>query len=107
MKIFLPKDLQPVPPIEKSCLYYRQKLPHWELIAFFIAIRAAMLAYSTLLTVFAAKNIAWISNINLLTPWRSQVSPFTEISILFKEGIINKISYESRAYESVDEERLF
>ena len=32
---------------------------------------------------------------NPLTPRRTQVSPFTEISILFYEGIIKKISYES------------
>ena len=43
---------------------------------------------------------------NPLTPRRTQVSPFTEISILFKEGIIKKISYERRAYESVDEKSL-
>ena len=36
----------------------------------------------------------------------SLVSPFTEISILFKEGFIKKISYERRAYESVDEKSL-
>ena len=44
--------------------------------------------------------------INPLTPRRRQVSPFTEISILFLEGIIKKISYERRAYESVDEKSL-
>ena len=44
--------------------------------------------------------------INPLTPRRTQVSPFTEISILFQEGIIKKISYERRAYESVDEKSL-
>ena len=32
------------------------------------------------------------------------MSPFTEISNLFYEGIIKKISYQRRAYESVDEE---
>ena len=32
--------------------------------------------------------------------------PFTEISILFYEGIIKKISYERCAYESVDEKSL-
>ena len=47
-----------------------------------------------------------ISLINPLTPRRTQVSPFTEISILFKEGIIKIISYERRAYESVDEKSL-
>ena len=31
------------------------------------------------------------------------MSSFAEISILFEEGIIIKISYERRAYESVDE----
>ena len=39
-------------------------------------------------------------------PRRTQVSPFTEISILFQEGIIKKIFYERRAYESVDKENL-
>ena len=39
-------------------------------------------------------------------PRRTQVSPFTELSILFQEGIIQKISYERRAYESVDEKSL-
>ena len=34
------------------------------------------------------------------------MSPFTEISILFYEGIIKKISYERRAHESVDENSL-
>ena len=34
------------------------------------------------------------------------MSPFTEILILFQEGIIKKISYERRAYESVDEKSL-
>ena len=46
------------------------------------------------------------SSINPLTPRRTQVSPFTEISILFSEGIIKKISYERRDYESVDEKSL-
>ena len=41
-----------------------------------------------------------------LTPRRTLVAPFTEISIPFKEGIIKKISYERRAYESVDERSL-
>ena len=31
------------------------------------------------------------------------MAPFTKISILFLEGIIKKISYDRRAYESVDE----
>ena len=43
---------------------------------------------------------------NPLTPRRTLVSPFAEISILFYEGIIKKISYERRAYESVDEKSL-
>ena len=43
---------------------------------------------------------------NTLTPRRTQVSPITEISILFYEGIIKKFSYERRAYESVDEKSL-
>ena len=34
------------------------------------------------------------------------MSPFTEISFLFQEGIIKKISYERRAYKSVDEKNL-
>ena len=34
------------------------------------------------------------------------MSSFIEISILFQEGIIQKISYEHRAYESVDEKSL-
>ena len=34
------------------------------------------------------------------------MSPFTEILILFQKGIIKKISYERRAYESVDEKSL-
>ena len=42
---------------------------------------------------------------NPLTPRRTLVAPFTKISIPFKEGIIKKISYERRAYESVDEKR--
>ena len=45
-------------------------------------------------------------NFNPLTPRRTLVSPFTEISILFQEGIIKKNSYERRAYESVDEKSL-
>ena len=41
---------------------------------------------------------------NPLLPKRTQlVSPLTEILILFEEGIIKNISYERRAYESVDE----
>ena len=43
---------------------------------------------------------------NPLTPTRTLVAPFTEILILFWEGIIKKISYERRAYESVDEKSL-
>ena len=43
---------------------------------------------------------------NPLTHKRTQVSPFKEISILFKEGIIKKKSYERRAYESVDEKNI-
>ena len=43
---------------------------------------------------------------NPLTPIRTQVSPLTEISIQFKEGIIKKISYELRDHESVDEKSL-
>ena len=39
---------------------------------------------------------------NPLMPRRTQVSPFTEISILFQEGTIKNISYERRAYESVE-----
>ena len=39
-------------------------------------------------------------------PRRTLVAPFTKISILFQEGIIKKISYERRAYESVDEKSL-
>ena len=42
--------------------------------------------------------------ISPLTPRRTQVSPFTEISILFKGH--KKNSYERRAYESVDEKSL-
>ena len=41
-----------------------------------------------------------------LTPRRTQVFPFTEISIPFQKGIIKKISYDRRAYESVDEKSL-
>ena len=41
-----------------------------------------------------------------LTPRRTLVAPFTKISNLFQEGIIKKISYERRAYESVDEKSL-
>ena len=41
--------------------------------------------------------------INPSTPRRTQVSPSTEISILFWEGIVKKVSYERRAYELVDE----
>ena len=44
--------------------------------------------------------------INPLTPRRALVAPFTEILILIKEGIIKKIFYERRAYESVDEKSL-
>ena len=43
---------------------------------------------------------------NPLTPKRTQVSPFTEISILFQEVIIKKIFYERRAHESVDKNSL-
>ena len=46
------------------------------------------------------------TDVNPLTPRRTLVSPFTEISILFYEGIIKKISYERRGYESVDEKSL-
>ena len=42
---------------------------------------------------------------NTLAPRRTQVSSFTEISILLYEWIIKK-SYERRAYESVDEKIL-
>ena len=42
---------------------------------------------------------------NPLMP-RTLVAHFTEISIPFKEGIIKKISYERRAYESVDGKSL-
>ena len=38
-------------------------------------------------------------SINTLTPTRTQVSPFTEISILFEEGIIKKNSYGRRAHK--------
>ena len=34
------------------------------------------------------------------------MSLFTEISILFQEGINKKFSYERRAYESVDEKSI-
>ena len=44
--------------------------------------------------------------VNPLTSRRTLVVPFTEISIPSKEGIIKKISYERRAYESVDENSL-
>ena len=47
-----------------------------------------------------------VIGINPLTPRRRQVSPFTEISILFQEGIIKKNFYERLAYESEDEKRL-
>ena len=40
---------------------------------------------------------------NPLITRRTLVSPFTEISILFQEEVIKKISYEFCAYESVDE----
>ena len=49
---------------------------------------------------------ACLMSVNPLTPRRTLVSPFTEISILFQEGIIKKISYERRAYESADEKSL-
>ena len=39
-------------------------------------------------------------------PKRTLVSPFTEISIQLKEMVIKKLSYERRAYESVDEKSL-
>ena len=48
----------------------------------------------------------FLRSFNPLTPRRTQVYPFTEISMLFKEGIIKKISYERCAYESVDEKSL-
>ena len=41
------------------------------------------------------------ATVNHLTPRRTQVCPFLEFSIFFKEGIIRKISYDRRAYESV------
>ena len=44
--------------------------------------------------------------INPLMPRRTLVAPLTKISIPFKEGIIKKISFERRAYESVDEKSL-
>ena len=44
-----------------------------------------------------------IPKFNPLMPTTTLVAHFTEISILFWEGIIKKISYERRAYESVDE----
>ena len=49
---------------------------------------------------------AGLANIKPLTPRGTLMSPFTEILILFLEGIIKKISYERRAYESVDEKSL-
>ena len=45
-------------------------------------------------------------SVNPLTPRRTQVSPFTEISILFLRMDLQKVSYERRAYESVDEKTL-
>ena len=48
----------------------------------------------------------YLKTLNLLTPRRIWVSPLTEISILFQEGIIKKISYERRDYESVDEKSV-
>ena len=45
-------------------------------------------------------------SLNPITPRRTMVANFTEISIPFKEGIIKKNSYERRAYESVDEKSL-
>ena len=44
--------------------------------------------------------------INPLMPRKTLVASFTEISIPFKEGIIKKISYERRTYESVDKKSL-
>ena len=45
-------------------------------------------------------------SLNPLTPRKTQVSPLTEVSILFQEGIVKKNFYERHAYESVDEESL-
>ena len=50
-------------------------------------------------------NLSVLTSFNPLMPRRTIWSPFTEISNLFKEGII-KNSYERRAYESVDEKSL-
>ena len=50
--------------------------------------------------------IVYILMISPLTPRKTLAAPFTEISIPFKEGIIKKISYERRAYESEDEKSL-
>ena len=45
--------------------------------------------------------------INPLTPRRTLVSPFTEISqFYFKKGSSKKFPNERRAYESVDEKSL-
>ena len=35
------------------------------------------------------------------------MSPFTEISIIFQEGIIKKISYNRRSYEPVEEKSRY
>ena len=46
------------------------------------------------------------SPLNSLCPNRTNSSCIAKILILKKEGIIKKISYERRDYESVDEKSL-
>ena len=48
-----------------------------------------------------------MKHFNPLRPDRTNSSCIAKISFLKYEGIIKKISYERRAYESVDEKRLY
>ena len=52
------------------------------------------------------KNSNYFFNINPLLPSAHKSVRITKISILKLEGIIKKISYERRDYESVDEKSL-
>ena len=56
--------------------------------------------------VFGVLSFLQVTAINPLVPDPLYILCMTKISILKKEGIIEKNSYERRAYESVDDRRL-
>ena len=70
--------------------------------SYFLTLSSSCIGENISAEIEVEKNI----KVNPLMPRRTLVSPFTEISILFQEGIIKKNSYERCAYESVDEKSL-